>query len=222
MFTRCQFNHQCDGMMSCSTCHLKISQDCECDCDSSYSYCNCCLHKSCHWCSGSTLSRSDDCNDCVDCVHWDYVGDECESDFCVKYLNAQGSIMNNLKCNICFSQVDPLIRVPLAFPLCLKQLIKEYPKFETIHKDFLKYYAYSHTNGVWEPYPQSEFRLAQEYFDFDGGVIVLGRSKDDERKAKDKEAQKIEKELRKNLKKERRLQRLEDKNNEKINQLLSI
>lgn len=222
MFTPCQFNHQCGGKMSCSICHLKISQDdfCNCDCDATYSYCDCCHHKSCHWCSGSTLSRSID--DCMECTHWDYVGDVCESEFCTNYLNAQGSIMSNLKCNICFSQPDPLIRVPLAFPLSLSQLIKEYPKFTTIEKDFLKYYAYSHTNGVWEPYPQSEFRLAQEFFDFDGGVIVLGRSKDDEQKAKDKESQKNEKELRKQLKKERRNRRLENKNNEKMNQILSI
>lgn len=124
--------------------------------------------------------------------------------------------MEDLKCNQCYS-VSPLIRVPLAFPLTLINIVDEYPKFETIKLQFLKYYNYSHLSGIWEPFPASEFRLAQEYFDFDGGIIVLGRSRDDEDKAKNKEMFKNEKELRKKLKKERRELRKRDKVSQILN-----
>jgi hypothetical protein len=216
MSISCQINHECQGTMICSHCRLNVSTDEECECVT-FTSCNQCQHKICNWCSGTTLSRSDECDECS---HWDYVGDVCESDFCVDYLQGKGIIMNNLKCNICHSQ-PALIRVPLAFPLSLDQLVQEYPKFLLIKELFLKYYAYSHTNGIWEPYPASEFRLAQEYFDFDAGIIVLGRSRDDENKAKNKDAMKIEKELRKQLKKERRLQRINEKD-DKTNTILSI
>ena len=200
----------CDGRMICSGCHL---EDCECEV---YTLCDKCHHKKCNWCQSSTLKRSncDDC--CEECCQWDYYQDECEDDFCINYLNAQGIIMKNLKCNLCHSQ-PPLIRVPLAFPLSLNQILKEYPNFIKIQTQFLKYYAYSHTNGVWEPYPATEFRLAQEFFDFDGGVIVLGRSKDEETKAKNKELFKTEKEMRKKLKKERRMMRQEEKTDQILN-----
>jgi len=217
MLVNCRFNHECHGYMTCGECRLNVSQDEVCDCES-FIYCNQCHHKICQWCSSTTLSRSDEC---IECSNWDYVGDICEAEFCVDYLQGKGIIMKNLKCNQCFSK-SPLIRVPLAFPLLLDQLLEEYPKFLLIKSQFLKYYAYSHTTGIWEPYPSTEFRLAQEYFDFDGGVIVLGRSRDDEEKAKNIDKIKMEKQMKKQLKKERRLQRAMEKQNVKTNQILSI
>lgn len=206
----CKFD-QCQGLMVCGNCTLT-----SCDCDTTYHQCNRCGHKLCHWCGNSTLDNED----CEECAHWDCVGDVCELDFCIHYLNGKGSITKTLTCNECYS-VLPLIRVPLAFPLHLDQLLKDYPKFENIKGCFLKYYSYSHLTGIWEPYSHSEFRLAQEYFDFDGGVIVLGRSKDDENKAKNKEMLKAEKEFCKMEKKKRRLQKLEERNG-KVNNILSI
>ncbi len=123
--------------------------------------------------------------------------------------------MSNLICHECYSK-PPLIRVPLAFPLLLSDILLEYPNFINIKSEFLKYYAYSHTNNIWEPFPCHEFRLAQEYFDFDGGIIVLGRSRSDEDEAKTKEILKNDKQKRKQLKKERRKEKL------KINKILSI
>lgn len=196
---------QCGGMMLCSDCHLTT-----CDCEASSTYCDSCKHKLCRWCGNSTLSRSEECEECS---HWDCVGDLCDIDFCVLYLNGQGYIKNNLKCHMCHSTL-PMIRVPLAFALPLQQILIEYPHFEKIKPKFLKYYSYSHTSGIWEPHPHLEFRVAQDYFDFDGGVIVLGRSRDDENKAKLKE----EKMAKKLLKKERRAAVV----NNRLNQILSI
>lgn len=209
------FNVKCHGLMICGDCKLST-----CDCESMYYSCNKCCHKKCNWCGNSSgiLRNSEECEECCE---WDYVGDVCESDFCLDYLGGKGNITLDLICNECQSK-PAIIRVPLAFPLHLDQIIGEYPNFHLIKDDFLKYYAYSHTTGIWEPYPRSEFRLAQEYFDFDPGVIVLGRSKDDEMKAKNKEALKAEKNLRKLLKKERRLMKIEERTNEKLTKILSL
>lgn len=204
----------CNGLMVCGHCHLE-----ECDCELMYYECTECHHKKCNWCGNSThILRNSQDSYCEECCDWDYVGDVCESDFCTHYLGGQGHININLICNECQSK-SPMIRVPLAFPLLLETLLSDYPKFETIQKQFLKYYAYAHTSGIWEPNPASEFKLAQEYFNFDAGIIVLGRSRDDETKAKNNDALKREKSLRKILKKERRMNRLEDK---KVNQILSL
>ena len=215
MSKKCIFtnlNH-CTGSIVCSAC-----KSYECDCEEIMAYaCNQCCHKICNWCGNSTLERNHECAECCD---WDYVGDVCESDFCINYLGGRGNINSDLVCNKCQSQ-SPIIRVPLAFPLQLDQILTDYPNFETIKGCFLKYYSYSHTTGIWEPYPQSEFRLAQEYFDLDAGIIVLGRSRDDEDKAKNNDLLKIEKSLRKMMKKERRLIRLEEKNS-KLNQILGV
>lgn len=193
----------CKGSIICGTCKEE-----NCDCEITYYICNACPHKICNWCGNSNLKTSDGA--CDECSNWDFVGDVCKLDFCIHYLGGQGNININLICNACQSK-DPLIRVPLAFPLQLNQIIIEYPHFENIKSQFLKYYVYSHTTGVYEPYPKTEFILAQKYFDFDAGVIVLGRSQEDETEAKNKDAIKMEKELKKMLKKERRAAKLDQR-----------
>ncbi len=195
----------CNGSIICGTC-----QDIDCDCEITFYSCNQCPHKICNWCGNATHLKNSD--PCEECCHWDCVGDPCESDFCIHYLGGNGNICENLICNACQSTL-PLIRVPLAFPLYLHQIIIEYPNFEKIKSQFLKYYAYSHTNATWEPDPNSEFLLAQKYFDFDAGVIVLGRSREDETEAKNKDAIKIEKELKKLLKRERRIAKIKSREN---------
>lgn len=195
------FHINCDGIILCGTC-----KSLECKCDEIVSYaCNKCCHKMCNWCGNQTQMRTNE--NCDECCEWDYVGDVCEFEFCVNYLGAKGIITSELICDKCHS-ISPMIRVPLAFPLLLSQIIIEYPKFESIKTCFLQYYSYSHANGVWEPYTNFEFVLAQKYFDFDAGIIVLGRTKKEELVAKNKDAIKMEKKIRKDLKKERRLLRL--------------
>lgn len=211
----CIFHLTCHGSMVCGICR---SMDCECE-EIVFTSCNQCMHKKCHWCGNTTNVIASD-QECQECCDWDYVGDVCESDFCIHYLGGQGNITIDLVCNQCQSKT-PIIRVPLAFPLHLNQLLKDYPDFSNISNSFLKYYSYCHTNGIWECFPNTEFRLAQEYFNFDAGIIVLGRSRDDENKAKHNDALKIEKEMRKKLKKERRLLRLAQKN-DRVNQILLI
>jgi hypothetical protein len=209
MWQSCEFDPHCVGSMVCGEC-----QQIECDCDATYKICHHCRHRHCQWCHNNTLKRSDEFNECQECINWDHVGDPCDLSFCVTYLGGNGKIAANLACDQCHSQPSPQIRVPLAFSIPLDTLLIEYPTFSNIANQFLKFYSYSHTTQIWEPYPATEFRLAQEYFDLDDGVIVLGRSRDDEDRAKGKS----EKQLRKLQKKERRQNRLQ----ERVNQILSI
>lgn len=197
--------HKCTGDIVCNTCKLT---DCTCEEITCYS-CNKCPHKMCNWCGNTTYKRNTE--ECVECFDWDYIEDVCESDFCVNYLGGHGHINYELVCDQCRS-ISPMIRVPLAFHLQLYQILLEYPDFESINKCFLKYYSYSHTNCTWEPYTNLEFILAQKYFNFDAGIIVLGRTKKEETLSKSRDAIKIDKELRKAMKKERRLLRLKNLN----------
>lgn len=209
----CEFTDDCKGVLKCVECILDYPSECICD-ESTSQYCSECLHKKCLWCNKSTIfPRIQSEEECEECKDWIRPDDECKSLFCKEYLandSLCGIIQPNLECTLCLSR-EPIIRVPLAFPLPLKILSIDYPTFENIRAEFKKYYSYSHTQGVWEPYPHLEFELAQKYFNFDGGVIVLGRSKQEEKAAKDKDALKIiklQKEAAKALKKERRVNKL--------------
>lgn len=211
--TSCEFTDDCKGFILCIVCDKSITE-CECEDESSGYYCTRCYHKKCFWCACTTLfprtlSADEDCDECKD---WIKPGDDCKMRFCMDYLG-KGIIQPDLECTLCLSK-NPIIRVPLAFPLPLAVLLIDYPDFEGIRGEFKKYYSFSHTLGIWEPYSHLEFELAQKYFNFDGGVIVLGRSRKEETAAKDKEAlltAKIEKENRKALKKERRMHKVQEK-----------